>query len=566
MTASDSHPRTARPRARRRLAALVIAALAAGGLAAGAPALAAGAVEASQDGDLRIRKLQSLLTELELYRDPVDGKERPSLAAALALFTQKHNLPSEILQSDAVIDQLEAAVKLRRLTRFLFNLGREQAEQAREALLSQPATRDLVAPQGDPAPAAALPPGAVFACVRAPSPACLVAAAVEASDAIEEPRLRDWALGEIAKAQARAGDAEAARASIRRLTDARQIIVGLRDLAATQAERGEPDAALDTAGAIPDPVARAEGALAIAARGAAAGNASPRALALAADAIAQVAEPLQRIALRARLATLRWRGGDRDAARAEIAALDTEARTLPSRDSRGTAADFIATALAETDRPADAVRLLEELRAGGRAPGALAAAATALARAGDFAEAERVAGQIEEARYRAPALVQVALAAARGGAPDKARALLAATDAVTREIDEAAWRDYPLSRLAQAHVELGQPAPAAVAARAIADPNMRARLLYLIAHLEARDGAPDAAATAAEADRTAGGIVAPLDHCWMLGEVAAVFLAAGDRAAAREMLRRGTEIAAAIQDPASRARAFSRLATVMQAL
>src|SRR5581483_5141095 len=146
-------------------------------------------------------------------------------------------------------------------------LRHEQSEAARAALLAQPATRDLVSPSpAGTATAPAAAAGAVFACLRAPAPACLIDAAVEASQAIEEDRLRDWALSEIVKAQARAGDAEAARATIRRMRDARQIIVSLRDLAIIQAERREVAAALATARSIPEPLARIAAQLAIAER------------------------------------------------------------------------------------------------------------------------------------------------------------------------------------------------------------------------------------------------------------------------------------------------------------
>jgi hypothetical protein len=49
----------------------------------------------------------------------------------------------------------------------------------------------------------------------------------------------------------------------------------------------------------------------------------------------------------------------------------------------------------------------------------------------------------------------------------------------------------------------------------------------------------------------------------MLTEVALGFAQADDKPGARTMLQRAVEIAAAIQEPASRARAFSRVASVL---
>jgi hypothetical protein len=520
--------------------------------------------------DARLRKLQELLGDLDLYRGPTDGRPSPALAAALLSYLQSAGLPHDTPANDALLDRLEAAIRLQRLTRFLTTLGREQSAQARAALLSQPTTRDLVAPPGDtPAPGTGAPPpaAAVFTCLRAPTAACLIDAAVEASGAIDESRLRDWALSEIVKAQARADADEAARATIRRISDARQIIVSLRDVATIQAERRAIDAALATARSIPEALARIEAELAVAAVQVEASADGARAsLDLADQALDQVSEPLQRVALRARIASLRWHAGDQAGAEAALAAARAETPTLTSLDGRAAGLGFIATALAETGRPANAVRLITDNRIADEAPAALAAAAGATAQAHDPAEADRVAGLIAEPRYRAVALVQLAAIATRQNDPARAADRLAEANRAAAAIDDRGWRDYPLSRIAQAYLDLKRPTDGAAAARAIGDAGMRARLLFLVAHLQAAQGGADTLDTAAEAERVAATITAPLDECWTLTEVARGFADADDRTAAHAMLRRAAEIAAAIQDPASRARAFSRVASVMLGL
>src|SRR5581483_11483981 len=133
---------------------------------------------------------------------------------------------------------------------------------------------------------------------------------------------------------------------------------------------------------------------------------------------------------------------------------------------------------------------------------------------------------------------RLAAIAARRHEADRAGERLVEAGRLAEAIDEAAWRDYPLSRIAQAYVELAQPAPAAATARGIADVGLRARLLFVIAHLEAAQGARAADATAAEAERAAAAIAAPLDACWMLTEVALAFAAAHDPAAAETMVQR----------------------------
>jgi len=566
----DSRPRRAGGRRRAAvLAAVLTAATALVALPARAAVAEGDAAAPAPAQDPRLLKLQTLLAELELYRGPIDGQASPALSAALREVLQTTSLPPNGEPTDQLLDQLEARVRMQRLTRFLATLGREQTEHAREALLSQPATRDLVTPPaarpGGPDAQAAPPAGAVFACARAPTPSCLIAAALEASDAIEEPRLRDWALSEIVKAQARAGEGDAARATIRRIADARQIVVSLRDVATLRAERRDIDGALSTAASIPDDLERVDAVIAIAARQLESGQ--PDGARASLDridaAVDRLKEPLQRVALRARIASLRWRAGDHDGADAALAAAEQDADRVPSHDGRGTGLGFVATALAEMNRPADATRLILDDRIADSAPAALAATAGAAARAGDLPEADRLAGLIDEPRFRAVALAQLAAIETRRDEPTRAIDRLAEADRVARRIDEATWRDYPLSRIAQGYVDLKQPERAAAVARAIGDAATRARLLFVIAHLEAAQGLPEAADTTAAAEQATETIVAPLDLCWMLTDVATAYTDDGDRAAADAMLKRAVEVAVSIQEPASRARAFSRIAGVM---
>ena len=564
MTQPDSRrPRRAGGHLR---AAALCAALALGAIPAQAAATAG---DAAPTVDSRLLKLQSLLAELEMYQGPIDGQPSPALSAVLLQVEQSASLPRDDAPSDALIEQLEARVRMLRLTRFLATLGHEQSERTRAALLSQPATRDLVAPSNPgaarPDAQAAPPAGAVFACARAPSAGCLIDAAIEASQAIEEPRLRDWALSEIVKAQARAGDGDAARATIRRIGDARQIVVSLRDLATLRADHHDIEGALATASSIPDALERIDAVLAIAARQLDAG--SPDGARDSLDRIGtdvdRLGEPLQRSALGARIASLRWRAGDHAGAEAALAAAQHDADRVPSHDGRGTGLGFVATALAEMNRPADATRLILDDRIADAAPAALAAAAGAAARAGDLPEADRLAALIGEPRFRAVALVQLAAIETHRSEATRAIDRLAEAKRVAQSIGETAWRDYPLSRIAQGYVDLKQPEPAAAATRAIADAATRARLLFVIAHLQAAQGASDATGTAADAEQATEAIVAPLDLCWMLTDVATAFGEDGDRDAARTMLKRAVEVAVSIQEPASRARAFSRVAAIM---
>src|SRR5579871_2767156 len=157
MTQPDSR-RGRRAGGRLRAVAFAVAAVAALAGPAGAATTDGDPTARAEHDDARRAKLQTLLGELELYRGPVDGQPSAALSAALLQFLQSVSLPLGSEATDAVFDQLEARVRMQRLSRFLTTLGHEQSEQARAALLSQPATRDLVAPRGHGADKPAMPP------------------------------------------------------------------------------------------------------------------------------------------------------------------------------------------------------------------------------------------------------------------------------------------------------------------------------------------------------------------------------------------------------------------------
>ena len=80
---------------------------------------------------------------------------------------------------------------------------------------------------------------------------CLLSEALESAKAIGKAELRDWALGEILIAEARAGLGERAMETTSRINDPRLVMVALRDIAEAQAAGGNPEEALAAADIIP---------------------------------------------------------------------------------------------------------------------------------------------------------------------------------------------------------------------------------------------------------------------------------------------------------------------------
>ena len=110
----------------------------------------------------------------------------------------------------------------------------EQIEKARNALEGNAATRDLLVRENTAI--AALPTDESEACLRAPGIECLLRGATAAVATITRDDYRDWALRDLVRAQASAGRMDAARISIKRLSDLRLVLVSLREAATALAK------------------------------------------------------------------------------------------------------------------------------------------------------------------------------------------------------------------------------------------------------------------------------------------------------------------------------------------
>lgn len=495
-------------------------------------------------------RAQRLLTSLGLYTGPIDGRITAGLATAIRRFQLGAGAgqAADGQVTPELITLLEAADRMRTLGRELDQLGREQAERARQALLSQPATRDLVEP---PPPSDAARPTsntALLACLATPTPACLLEEAVAVSARIDVPRLRDWALVEIVEAQGRAGLYTEARNSVRRLSDPRSIVASLRELAILQARRGDFDAAMNTAASIPEPGNLVEATLGIATQQLAHGDARSAAatLARAEPALARTADGIPRISLLARTGALYARAGAGDRAISTLAAAETMARGLPSREARRLGLGFVATELAESGRPDEAAALIGT--GPGIAPASLSALAAAHARRADADAAIRAAELIDEPRFRAVAIARLAQEL-------RSPALLASARRAAASIDEPILRDFPFNRIAAVHLALGERALALQLARTITDASLRAQTLWLIAGNDE--------ALLGEAERAADQVPVPLDRAWLYAEIAQQRREAGDPAGARRAMARAIDLVSTIEHPPSRARGFARLATMV---
>ena len=448
------------------------------------------------DSDV-ITRVQKSLAGFGLYDGPIDGRWNRDLERAIRQFQGWVGLPVDGRIGAKLMERIKNRTQINGLLRRLDDTRHSDREMARKALLSRAETRDLV---GD-GQIRADPTRDAGPCFRDPTARCLLAEAAKSAKAIHRDELRDWAFGEILVAQARAGLADDAIVTVRLIRDPRLIMVALRDIARDQALAGNADEALDAVATIPDLEKQIE-ALADIATIQAKRDIDPRETLDRLMAVLKgIDDPLKQVSYRARAAVIAARAGNTQAARTLIEAAEQRAR----RGGEGGGLRYAAAALAEMEKPVQALEVLEDVPDESDRVPILVKASAAQARSGDAERALETADGIVEERYRAIVLGRIARAHSAAGDCDAARGTVNQALAATEAIRFPYARAYAVSRLAYAAAEICPPGdgadevphPAEVAGR-IEDNRLRAEVQWGIAARRRRAG-DDAGAAAIEA-------------------------------------------------------------------
>ena len=372
--------------------------------------------------NLLVERVQQALSQAGIYGGRISGHMNRATEDAIRAYQKKAGLPVDGQVSESLANHIETGKRVDDLLRKLQRTRQDNVESARQALLADPATRDLIDGHRNEV---ADPTRDFSPCLHTPTTACLLAEAAESAKAIAKKDLRDWALGELLVAQARAGLTDEARATARRIADPRLIMVALRDIAQGQAAAGRIADALEAAGIIPDPDKKTEALIAIAAIQARDdGGAAAKTLEGSQAVLAEVDRPARRIALMCRMAVVLTTAGNRTAAQRTLATAQDMARALSIQADRETALRTIAAAMAETGDPNGALKTLQDVKDGADMTPILIAAAKAQAEAGDTDGALLTADGIEAGRYKAVVLSRIALAQHTAGEAGAALATL----------------------------------------------------------------------------------------------------------------------------------------------
>ena len=199
---------------------------------------------------LLIFEIQQSLKDLDAYHGPLDGFSNPDFLSAILRYQELHGLPQDGIPSQELLEHLRIKGRSGKLLADLAASKKRNQDSARESLLAQDATKDLLAyiPNQEVANAAR----DKKRCLTTPTVSCLINEALESAKAVNKAEYRRWVYREVMKAQTYAGMDAESRQTIRRLEDPRLILVALQEQVHILAQVNRIPAALELANNIPN--------------------------------------------------------------------------------------------------------------------------------------------------------------------------------------------------------------------------------------------------------------------------------------------------------------------------
>lgn len=521
-----------------------------------------------------VRRIQESLADQGFYLGPVDGRFGPQTEAAIKAYQKSADLKVDGKASERLAKDLETGGQVSKLLGRLENSRKKSTAAARDALLSNPDTRNLI--EGAEAAALGVPHDSK-ACMAKPEPRCLLIEASASARDIDKPEMRDWALGEILTAQARAGLAADAALTTRRIHDPRLIMVALRDIAKARAEIGAFEDAMAAVDIIPDPVQQVEAYVAIAEIQSKHNEAfdAAQTVKLLTPYLTRIPSRLTRVSFRTRLAVILHKSGHEALALNNIKAAENLLSSIADHEAQEKAMRHIAAAYAENGLAERALEILKNVENGADDVPVLIAAATGQAQSGASSAALVTADSIEAVRYRALVLARIASYQAGAGLFDEAQDTLSKAKKAAATIRFPFAKAYAFSRIALAFNDVGISIgedqtllnEGIEAAHLIRDDRLKAHIFWTIAD-ERRRGGDLAGATRAqiEATKATDNIMSPFSRVWMLCDIAEERAKRQEYDAAWSVFSQALEEAKTISNAWGRARALGKVAATMTTL
>ena len=395
-----------------------------------------------------VQQIQQLLIEFDLLAGRANGWMTPETQQAIRAYQKQSDRAVTGDADEDLLQHMETVGRAETLKKRLARARDQQVERARNALDGSAATRDLL--RAEKPRLTAVPQNGIDRCLRAPEVGCLLAGAIGAVSNITREDYRDWALREVVRAQATAGDMGQARETMKQLGDLRLVLVSMREAAAALAEAGFRARAQALTETIPDPWNRSRALLAIAL----ADIEDDQSIETLISLLPQLEDRAGAIEIGAELlAELAERG---DQARSEAVAAMTKSLLDGLQEGSRIALGTLAAAYARADRSDEAIATLDRLGESGRDTIALAETAVMLARRGDLKAALATADRLRTARLYVLAVTKIASVLRQRGHRQDAGKLLGKAEAAIPDIERVFAADTAWSQIATIWSDLGE--------------------------------------------------------------------------------------------------------------
>jgi len=520
-----------------------------------------------------IRKIQQGLADQGFFLGIIDGRYGPKTEQAIRAYQKSADLYIDGIPSNQLALDLETGGKVGQLLKRLKKTRKASTEAARASLMSRPETRNLL----DGVDTVNITPHNTKSCMAKPEPKCLLVEASNSAGDIDKAEMRDWALGEILTSQARAGLADDAIGTTRRIHDPRLIMVALRDIAKAQATSGQTEEAMAAVDIIPDLPQQIEAYIQIAEIQADLGQVQDAAKTgkHLIQYLQRIESPLTRITFHTRIAVIMHKSGHTDLAARHIKYGEELVRTTQSEKDRDEAKRYIAGAYAESGDPSRAMEILKTVKNGSDDAPVLIKAATKLAQVGEAGEALITADNIEAVRYRALVLARIASYQAGAGDLESSRTTMDKALKAAKTIKFPFAKAYAYSRIALALNDVSISAdndPALLdealkTTALIRDERLKAHIFWTITDTRSGAGDTTGSTTAQQKAKTATeDIKSPFSRVWMLCDIAEERAHRGSIDAAWTLFNEALEEAKSITHPWGRARALGKVAGTMTLL
>ena len=521
-----------------------------------------------------VQTVQEALANMGFYLGSIDGHLNDETSAAIRVYQKTTGLKVDGRITRQLWDILNNVHQVRGLLKRLDTARKHGKDKARAALLAHSATKDLVK---DLSGIRADPTRKPDACFKTPTVRCLLFEAQESVKAVHKPELRDWALGEVLIAQARAGLGELAMQTAARILDPRLIMVALRDIAEAQAATGNSEQAMNAARIIPDVEKRAKALTKIVQIHAQLGD--KLSTQSTADVLVKMLVALQseqqQIFLKTQIAIAFNQVGSPLRTRNLLAETENQSRQLENKNQRDLGLRHVATAYARLKKLKKAQALLSEITKKAEREPILIHLASAMAATGRFKDALEIAKQITP-RYRAAPLGAIALAQARSDTNANTGKTLQLAKKSIEEINLPYARSFAQSQLAVTMAQISNMRAkknktngtsflnASKMAAQIKDNRLRAYTLWSIAYEQRKSGDHQAANTMETLANTAtSAIKSRLSQVWMFTDLAAQHVRRGDAKLGWVLFNRGLNVGQSINNAWARARALAKLAQTL---